>query len=40
MVIYNYNKDKIGDNPGIVRPGTVLDIPDCPRTQEEISGSA
>jgi nucleoid-associated protein YgaU len=30
MVIYEANKDVIGDNPGIVRPGTVLKIPELP----------
>ena len=30
MVIYEANKEAIGDNPGIVRPGTVLHIPELP----------
>jgi nucleoid-associated protein YgaU len=30
MVIYEANMDVIGDNPGIVRPGTMLKIPELP----------
>ncbi len=30
MVIYEANKDVIGDNPNHVRPGTVLKIPKLP----------
>lgn len=30
MLIYEANKDVIGDNPGIVRPGTLLKIPELP----------
>lgn len=30
MLIYEANKDVIGPNPGIVRPGTVLQIPELP----------
>ena len=30
MVIYEANKDVIGDNPNIVRPGMVLNIPELP----------
>jgi LysM repeat protein len=30
MLIYEANKDVIGDNPGIIRPGTVLKIPVLP----------
>lgn len=32
MLIYEANKAAIGDNPGIVRPGTVLQIPELPET--------
>lgn len=32
MVIYEFNKAVIGDNPGLVRPGTVLKIPELPDT--------
>ena len=31
MVIYEANKDVIGDNPGIIRPGQVLKIPELPK---------
>jgi nucleoid-associated protein YgaU len=30
MVIYEANKSTIGDNPGIVRPGMELNIPELP----------
>lgn len=30
MHIYEHNKDAIGDNPGIVRVGTELSIPELP----------
>lgn len=30
MVIYNANKETIGDNPGIVHEGMVLNIPELP----------
>ena len=30
MVIYEFNKAVIGDNPGIIRPGTVLKVPELP----------
>jgi len=30
MVIYEFNKTVIGDNPGIIRPGTELKIPELP----------
>ena len=30
MVIYEANKAVIGDNPNIVRPGMVLNIPELP----------
>lgn len=30
MLIYNHNKAVIGDNPGIVRPGMELNIPELP----------
>lgn len=30
MLIYDANKDVIGDNPNIVRAGTVLQIPELP----------
>ena len=30
MLIYNHNKEVIGDNPGIVRPGMELNIPELP----------
>lgn len=28
MAIYEANKDVIGDNPGLIKPGTVLKIPE------------
>lgn len=31
MLIYEANKDIIGDNPGIVIPGTVIKIPELPQ---------
>jgi nucleoid-associated protein YgaU len=30
MVIYEANKDAIGDNPNMVRAGTVLKVPELP----------
>ncbi len=30
MVIYEANKDVIGDNPNVVRPGMMLKIPELP----------
>lgn len=30
MLIYNFNKEVIGNNPGIVRPGMELNIPELP----------
>lgn len=30
MVIYEFNKAVIGDNPGMIRVGTVLKIPELP----------
>jgi nucleoid-associated protein YgaU len=30
MLIYEFNKDVIGDNPGIIRPGTMLKVPELP----------
>ncbi len=30
MVIYEFNKAEIGDNPGMIRVGTVLKIPELP----------
>ncbi len=30
MVIYEFNKDEIGDNPGMIRVGTMLKIPELP----------
>ena len=30
MVIYEFNKDVIGKNPGIIRPGTMLKVPELP----------
>jgi nucleoid-associated protein YgaU len=31
MVIYEANKDVIGDDPGIIVPGQVLKIPELPK---------
>jgi nucleoid-associated protein YgaU len=30
MAIYEANKDVIGDNPNVIRPGLVLKIPELP----------
>lgn len=30
MLIYEANKKAIGDNPNLVKPGLVLDIPELP----------
>lgn len=30
MLIYEANKDVIGDNPGMIRPGMVLKVPELP----------
>lgn len=35
MVIYEYNKDVIGDNPGIIRPGTMLKVPELPASMKK-----
>jgi nucleoid-associated protein YgaU len=32
MVIFEYNKAVIGNNPGVIRPGTELQIPELPGT--------
>ena len=32
MVIYEFNKAIIGNNPGIIRPGRELKIPELPST--------
>lgn len=31
MIIYEANKETIGDNPGMIRPGMVLKIPELPK---------
>jgi len=31
MIIYEANKDVIGDNPNKIRPGLVLKIPELPK---------
>ena len=35
MLIYEANKETIGDNPNVVRPGTVLNIPELPKDMEK-----
>ena len=30
MVIYEFNKDVIGNNPGIIRTGALLQVPELP----------
>jgi len=35
MVIYEANKVVIGDNPGMIRPGTVLQIPELPEALKD-----
>lgn len=35
MLIYETNKEAIGANPGLIRPGTVLKIPELPEDMRE-----
>ncbi len=34
MVIYEANKDVIGDNPGMLHPGAVINIPELPENMQ------
>lgn len=35
MLIYEANKDVIGDNPNVIRPGMVLQIPELPENLKD-----
>lgn len=35
MLIYETNKEVIGTNPGLIKPGTVLRIPELPEDMKE-----
>lgn len=35
MLIYETNKEAIGANPGMIKPGTVLKIPELPEDMKE-----
>lgn len=35
MLIYETNKEAIGPNPGMIKPGTVLKIPELPEDMKE-----
>lgn len=36
MLIYETNKEAIGTNPGMIKPGTVLRIPELPEDMKEL----